>query len=107
MYDVVHGMRSRIITSPAFSGDKVIGAILFENTMVCSLSNLCGGSLRTGNISHAPKFLSCFTSPDDFESMSVNCSHFFPESVDNHWFRQCHSSNPHKNRIVSKYRTVI
>ncbi len=33
MYKVVHEMRVRIITSPAFSGDKVIGAILFERTM--------------------------------------------------------------------------
>jgi fructose-bisphosphate aldolase class I len=33
MYDVVHAMRTRIITSPAFSGKRLIGAILFENTM--------------------------------------------------------------------------
>jgi fructose-bisphosphate aldolase class I len=33
MYDVVHAMRSRIVTSPAFSGSRLIGAILFENTM--------------------------------------------------------------------------
>jgi fructose-bisphosphate aldolase class I len=33
MYGLIHQMRSRIITSPAFSGDKVIGAILFERTM--------------------------------------------------------------------------
>lgn len=33
MYDLVHAMRARIIKSPAFSGDKVIGAILFEMTM--------------------------------------------------------------------------
>lgn len=33
MYDLIHQMRCRIIQSPAFSGDKVIGAILFENTM--------------------------------------------------------------------------
>jgi fructose-bisphosphate aldolase class I len=33
MYDVVHAMRSRLITSPAFSGKRLIGAILFENTM--------------------------------------------------------------------------
>ena len=33
MYRVVHEMRSRIITSPAFSGKRLIGAILFENTM--------------------------------------------------------------------------
>ena len=33
MYDVVHAMRTRMITSPAFSGKRLIGAILFENTM--------------------------------------------------------------------------
>ena len=33
MYDVVHKMRTRMITSPAFSGKRLIGAILFENTM--------------------------------------------------------------------------
>ncbi|MDN5786006.1 fructose bisphosphate aldolase [Pseudorhodobacter sp.] len=33
MYDLIHQMRSRIIKSPAFTGDKVIGAILFEQTM--------------------------------------------------------------------------
>jgi len=33
MYDQVHVMRTRIITSPSFTGDKVIGAILFEDTM--------------------------------------------------------------------------
>ena len=33
MYDIVHQMRSRIITSPAFNGKRLIGAILFENTM--------------------------------------------------------------------------
>ena len=33
MYDLIHQMRSRIITSPAFGGDRVVGAILFEMTM--------------------------------------------------------------------------
>jgi fructose-bisphosphate aldolase, class I len=33
MYDLIHAMRVRIITSPAFTGEKVIGAILFERTM--------------------------------------------------------------------------
>ena len=33
MYGLIHQMRVRIITSPAFTGDKVIGAILFERTM--------------------------------------------------------------------------
>mmetsp|Transcript_13727 Transcript_13727/g.23373 ORF Transcript_13727/g.23373 Transcript_13727/m.23373 type:complete len:299 (-) Transcript_13727:25-921(-) len=33
MYDKVHEMRKRIVTSPSFTGERVIGAILFENTM--------------------------------------------------------------------------
>ena len=33
MLSMVHQMRTRIITSPAFSGERIIGAILFENTM--------------------------------------------------------------------------
>jgi len=33
MFDLVHEMRSRIITSPAFDGDRIMGAILFEMTM--------------------------------------------------------------------------
>ena len=33
MYALIHAMRSRIITSPVFTGEKVIGAILFERTM--------------------------------------------------------------------------
>ena len=33
MYALIHEMRSRIIRSPAFTGNKVIGAILFERTM--------------------------------------------------------------------------
>lgn len=33
MFALVHQMRARIITSPAFNGDKIIGAILFEKTM--------------------------------------------------------------------------
>jgi fructose-bisphosphate aldolase, class I len=33
MFDHMHEMRSRIITSPSFDGERVLGAILFENTM--------------------------------------------------------------------------
>jgi fructose-bisphosphate aldolase class I len=33
MFGLIHDMRARIITSPAFTGDKVLGAILFERTM--------------------------------------------------------------------------
>ena len=33
MFGLIHNMRARIIKSPAFTGDKVMGAILFERTM--------------------------------------------------------------------------
>ena len=33
MFSVVHDMRTRIIVSPSFGGDRILGAILFENTM--------------------------------------------------------------------------
>jgi fructose-bisphosphate aldolase class I len=33
MFDLIHAMRARIITSPAFTGERVLGAILFEGTM--------------------------------------------------------------------------
>ena len=33
MFDLIHGMRSRMITSRVFNGDRVLGAILFEGTM--------------------------------------------------------------------------
>lgn len=33
MFDLVHEMRTRIVTSPSFTSDKVLGAILFEQTM--------------------------------------------------------------------------
>jgi len=33
MMDLIHAMRARIITSPSFNGDRVLAAILFEDTM--------------------------------------------------------------------------
>jgi fructose-bisphosphate aldolase class I len=33
MFQLIHDMRARIITAPCFSGEKVLGAILFERTM--------------------------------------------------------------------------
>lgn len=33
MFDLIHEMRSRIIRSPSFNGDRILGAILFEDTM--------------------------------------------------------------------------
>ena len=33
MFDLIHQMRTRIMTSNSFNGDRILGAILFENTM--------------------------------------------------------------------------
>jgi fructose-bisphosphate aldolase, class I len=33
MFELVHQMRTRVMTSPSFTGERIIGAILFENTM--------------------------------------------------------------------------
>jgi fructose-bisphosphate aldolase class I len=33
MFDLVHQMRTRVITSPSFTGERIVGAILFEDTM--------------------------------------------------------------------------
>src|SRR5665648_1027009 len=33
MFDLIHQMRTRILTSPAFTGERILGAILFEMTM--------------------------------------------------------------------------
>ena len=33
MFGIIHDMRTRIMTSPGFNGDRIMGAILFENTM--------------------------------------------------------------------------
>ena len=33
MFDLVHAMRTRIVTSPAFDGSRILAAILFEQTM--------------------------------------------------------------------------
>ena len=38
MFAAVHAMRTRIITNSAFAGDKILGAILFENTMRSEIS---------------------------------------------------------------------
>ena len=33
MFDRIHEMRTRIMTSPSFTGDRIVGAILFKDTM--------------------------------------------------------------------------
>jgi fructose-bisphosphate aldolase class I len=43
MFDLIHQMRSRIIKSPAFNGDRILGAILFEQTMDRQIDGLDTG----------------------------------------------------------------
>ena len=43
MFDLVHAMRSRIMTSPAFTGERILAAILFENTMKNEVEGLATG----------------------------------------------------------------
>ena len=40
MFDLIHQMRTRMIKSPAFGGDRVLGAILFEGTMDRSIDGM-------------------------------------------------------------------
>ena len=40
MFDMIHAMRSRMVLSPAFNGDRVLGAILFEGTMDRTIEGL-------------------------------------------------------------------
>src|ERR1043166_2991955 len=43
MFALVHQMRTRIITSPSFNGERIIGAILFEDTMGRDIESLPTG----------------------------------------------------------------
>ena len=43
MFDQIHEMRARIIKSPAFNGDRILGAILFEKTMDRQIDDLDSG----------------------------------------------------------------
>jgi len=56
MYTVVHEMRTRIMTSPAFGGDRILGAILFENTMDREVEGQSTASYLW-NVKHVVPFL--------------------------------------------------
>ncbi len=40
MFDLVHKMRTRIVTSPVFTAKHILGVILFENTMMRDIENM-------------------------------------------------------------------
>jgi fructose-bisphosphate aldolase class I len=56
MFDRIHEMRTRLITSPAFNGERVIGAILFEMTMDRSVEGL-GSAEYLWQLKHVVPFL--------------------------------------------------
>ena len=49
MFDAVHAMRTRIVTMPAFGGDRILGAILFEGTMDRDIEGLPTGTYLWAN----------------------------------------------------------
>jgi fructose-bisphosphate aldolase class I len=56
MYAAMHAMRTRIITSPSFNGDRILGAILFENTMDREIEGQ-GTSAYLWNVKNVVPFL--------------------------------------------------
>jgi fructose-bisphosphate aldolase class I len=56
MFDLMHAMRSRIITSPSFGGDRILGAILFEMTMDRSIEGM-GSAEYLWNVKRVVPFL--------------------------------------------------
>ena len=57
MFDLVHQMRTRIITSPAFNGDRILGAILFEMTMDREIEGLPSASTEQEQVESFRKML--------------------------------------------------
>jgi fructose-bisphosphate aldolase class I len=56
MFDLMHAMRTRIVTSPSFTGDRVLGAILFEQTMDRTIEGL-GSAEYLWSAKHVVPFL--------------------------------------------------
>ena len=56
MFDLIHQMRTRIITSPAFGGNRVIGAILFDRTMESTIGG-AGVAEYLWQVKHVVPFL--------------------------------------------------
>jgi fructose-bisphosphate aldolase class I len=56
MFDLMHAMRTRIVMSPAFTGDRVLGAILFEQTMDRQIGGL-GSAEYLWSVKHVVPFL--------------------------------------------------
>ena len=64
MFDLVHQMRTRIITSPSFTGDRILGAILFEMTMDREIEGV-GTANYLWNEKNIVPFLKCDKGMED------------------------------------------
>lgn len=64
MFDLVHSMRTRIMTSPAFTSEHILAAILFEKTMEREVEGKLTGRLSVGRETH----------PSDSESGQRTCT---------------------------------
>jgi len=67
MFDMVHQMRSRIVTSDSFGGDRILGAILFENTLDRQIDGKMSSSYLWQNKNVVP-FLKVDKGLDDEEN---------------------------------------
>ncbi|MEM8709365.1 MAG: fructose bisphosphate aldolase [Planctomycetota bacterium] len=67
MFAKVHEMRTRIITSPSFNGDRILGAILFENTMDREIEGH-GTAAYLWNMKRIVPFLKCDKGLADVEN---------------------------------------
>lgn len=56
MFDLIHQMRTRIITNPAFGGDRILGSILFEQTMDRDIEGM-GSAAYLWDVKHVVPFL--------------------------------------------------
>jgi fructose-bisphosphate aldolase class I len=64
MFDRIHEMRTRIITSPSFTGDRLLGAILFEMTMDREIEGM-GSAEYLWKVKHVVPFLKIDKGLDD------------------------------------------
>ena len=74
MFAIVHEMRTRMITSPGFNGKRIIGAILFENTMDRDIEREPTGDFLWNERSVVP-FLKVDKGHQDRKSTRLNSSH--------------------------------
>ena len=93
MFDLIHQMRARIVRAPAFTGEKVIGAILFEMTMDREFEGKSAASYLWEDRGIVP-FLKCDKGLADDEDavlpVAVRCTDAEVAGVDARGHLMCH-----------------